>query len=273
MRIAVTSDLHYDPKGRLTHPSLVRALAEDIAADHPDALVLAGDLAHGRRGFEECLRCFDNIRVPLAVIAGNHDIWADEEEGHSSEQLWENILETTTRLHGALWLEKENLILGKTGIVGSLAWYDYSAVDPLIAANDDFIESMKSSLNSDGNWIEWNRSDRIFAKELNQAMLQRLQGLAADPGISDIVVVTHVPVVEQQIVRKPQDWRWGLSNAYFGNLTLGREVLKEPKLRAIVSGHTHAGKQVCVTRNNLSDVDVRVVDSDYGAPAYTMLDL
>jgi hypothetical protein len=79
--------------------------------------------------------------------------------------------------------------------------------------------------------------------------------------------------VEEQIVRKPQDRRWGLSNAYFGNLTLGREVMKQPKVRAIVSGHTHVGKEVRVARNDLSDVDVRVIDSDYGSPAYTMLTL
>jgi 3',5'-cyclic AMP phosphodiesterase CpdA len=273
VRIAITSDLHYDPKGRLTKPLLIQGLAGQIAAEEPDAVILAGDLAHGRRGFEECLSCFTTIRVPLAVIAGNHDIWADEEEGYSSDELWGHILERTTRQHGALWLEKEKLVLGETGIVGSLAWYDYSAVDPSIGTNEDFLEAMKSSLNNDANWIDWDRNDRDFAKELNQAMLVRLQELAADPQIFNILVVTHVPIVEQQIVRKPQDRRWGLSNAYFGNLTLGREVMKQPKVRAIVSGHTHVGKQVRVTRDNLSDVDVRVIDSDYGSPAYTMLTL
>ncbi len=273
MHIAIASDLHYDPQGRLTHPSLIHALAEDIAEKQPDAVILAGDLAHGRRGFDGCLNCFSDIRSPLAVIAGNHDIWADREEGYSSEELWENILETTSRQHGALWLEKENLILGSTAIVGSLAWYDYSAVDPSVATNEEFLESMKSSMNNDGNWIDWSRSDRTFARELNQAMLVRLQQLSADQRICDIVVVTHVPVLEEQIVRKPLNRAWGLSNAYFGNLTLGRELLKEPKVRAIVSGHTHSGKQVSVARDNLRNVDVRVVDSDYGAPAYTMLTL
>jgi 3',5'-cyclic AMP phosphodiesterase CpdA len=273
VRIAITSDLHYDPKGHLTAPSLIQALAGQIAAGQPDAVILAGDLAHGRRDFEACLRCFTTIGVPLAVIAGNHDIWADEEEGHSSDELWEHLLETTTQQHGALWLEKENLVFGETGIVGSLAWYDYSAVDPSIATNDDFLESMKSSLNNDARWIDWNRSDRSFAKDLNEAMLVRLQQLAIDPQIRNIAVVTHVPIVEQQIVRKPQDRRWGLSNAYFGNLTLGHAVMKEPKVRAIVSGHTHFGKEVRVARINLSDVDVRVIDSDYGSPAFTMLTL
>jgi 3',5'-cyclic AMP phosphodiesterase CpdA len=273
VRIAITSDLHYDPRGRLTHPSLIHTLANRIAAGHPDAVILAGDLAHGRRGFDECLSCFTTIRVPLAVIAGNHDIWTDREEGYSSDELWEHILERTTRQHGALWLEKENLVLGETGIVGSLGWYDYSAVDPSIATNEDFLESTKSSLNNDANWIKWDRSDRSFAKELNQAMLVRLQQLETDPRIRNILVVTHVPIVEQQIIRKPQDWRWGLSNAYFGNLTLGHEVLKQSKVRAIVSGHTHLGKEVRVARNSLSDVDVRVVDSDYGSPAYTMVTL
>jgi hypothetical protein len=41
------------------------------------------------------------------------------------------------------------------------------------------------------------------------------------------------------MLRKPDDFDWGFSNAYFGNLTLGRQVLEtSKKVQAVVSGHT-----------------------------------
>ena len=46
-RIAVTGDLHYDPSGQLTPPRMIRALVEEIRAEKPDAVIMAGDLAHG----------------------------------------------------------------------------------------------------------------------------------------------------------------------------------------------------------------------------------
>ncbi len=47
------------------------------------------------------------------------------------------------------------------------------------------------------------------------------------------------------MLRKPDDFDWGFSNAYFGNLTLGRQVLEtSKKVQAVVSGHTHIGMQV-----------------------------
>jgi 3',5'-cyclic AMP phosphodiesterase CpdA len=273
MKIAIASDLHYDPRGHLTRPELVQALIHQIAASGPDLVVLAGDLAHGRHSFEECVRCFTQIDAPIAVLAGNHDIWEDTHERYTSEELWSHVLESVTLRQGGFWLEKQNFIFGEIGIVGSLAWYDYSAVDPSIEADLDFIQSVKSSLNNDGNWINWDRTDRSFAQELSRAMISRLRQLSEDPNIRDIIVITHVPIVEEQIVRKPGNREWGLSNAYFGNLTLGLEVLKAPKVRAIVSGHTHIGKRAVITRRNLASIDVRVVESDYGRPGYTLVSL
>ena len=75
------------------------------------------------------------------------------------------------------------------------------------------------------------------------------------------------------MVRKPGDERWGFSNAYFGNLTLGAGVLREPKVRAVVSGHTHAARRAEVRRPGGASVRAEVVGSDYGAPAFVLLDL
>lgn len=100
MRIAITSDLHYDPLGHLTAPEAVRALAREVAAVRPNLVVLAGDLGHGLAQFRACVACFAELGLPLAVLAGNHDVWRDEEAGVGSEALWQRELRAVTESLG-----------------------------------------------------------------------------------------------------------------------------------------------------------------------------
>lgn len=64
----------------------------------------------------------------------------------------------------------------------------------------------------------------------------------------------------------------GLSNAYFGNLTTGAAVARHGKVRAVVSGHTHCGRRATVVRDAAPSIDVRVVGSEYGRPAFVLVD-
>jgi predicted MPP superfamily phosphohydrolase len=298
MKIVITSDLHYDERGHLTSPGEVQEMVQKIAIERPSLVILAGDLSHGSKAFEGCLAAFRPLRVPLAVLAGNHDIWKDDTAGFSSEELWSYQLESITMRQRAIWLEKQNMVFGAIGVVGSMAWYDYSGVDPSMKTTSGFLHALRSAslawcdysdidlfqdsaldileplkvcFNNDATWIDWGRKDRDFASELRQGMLLRLRTLAQQEDIQKIVVVTHVPIVEEQMERKPDDSRWGLTNAYFGHLTLGAEVIKEPKVVAIISGHTHIGKQATLQRPGMPSIDVRVVEADYGMPGYTVL--
>jgi predicted MPP superfamily phosphohydrolase len=273
MKIVITSDLHYDNQGDLTSPGDVQEMVQKIAIERPNLVILAGDLSHGSKAFEACITAFQPLRVTIAVLAGNHDIWKDEAASFSSEELWGYQLESITMRQRAIWLEKQTMVFGSIGIVGSMAWYDYSGVDPKTHTPPDLLASLKTCFNNDATWIDWGRKDRDFARELRQGMLQRLSALAQQESIQKIVVVTHVPIVEEQMERRPDDSQWGLTNAYFGHLTLGEEVVKEPKVVAIISGHTHIGKQATRQRLGMPSIDVRVVEADYGIPGYTVLSL
>ena len=154
-----------------------------------------------------------------------------------------------------------------------MCWYDYSAVDPAIAISAADLGAMKHTLNNDARRMDWRRKDVDFAAELEKKLLQRLDAAEADPSISRVAVVTHVPLVEVQMTRKPDDPRWGTSNAYFGNLTTGRAVLTRPKVKAIISGHSHVGQQGVVSREGLGDVWTQVVPSDYGTPKFVIVDV
>lgn len=102
--------------------------------------------------------------------------------------------------------------------------------------------------------------------------MERTRQLEDDPTVHAVMVVTHVPIFRAQMLTKPGDRRWGISNAYFGNLTLGDRLIGIPKLRCVVSGHTHCGRDEIVERLGLPTLPVSVVASDYHRPAYVTID-
>jgi 3',5'-cyclic AMP phosphodiesterase CpdA len=272
MRIAITSDLHFDPRGNFTSPATIQALVRHIREEDPDAVLIAGDLAHGLRNFKECLSCFQGFEVPVGVIAGNHDLWRDPASGSGSLDLWRRHLPQVAKEMGFIWLEAESIFLSDTAIVGSLVWYDYSAIDRGFELSRNQIAELKARLVNDSVWIDWTFGDPEFAESLLRGLQERIHVAAVRPEVSKIFVATHVPILEGQMPRKA-DPVWGLSNAYFGNLTAGDAVLTEPKIRVIASGHTHVGRTGIVDRSNAPPVQYFVVPSEYGTPECLFIEL
>ena len=272
MRIAVTSDLHYDLEGHLTPPDAIEALARTIARERPDLLVLAGDLGHGLDNFRRCVASFQGVAPRVAVLAGNHDVWRDERLGHSSARLWEELLPEVCAELGVSWLEDDCLRLDGVAAVGSLAWYDYSGIDPEQAQHASLLPTLKPMLNNDATWIDWPHTDPEVAGRLGAALLARLDALEADPSVRSVAVFTHVPLLEGQMVRRRSNPNWGVSNAFFGNLTLGAQVSARPKVRLLVSGHTHFARDGALDRPS-GPLRFAVIGSDYGAPAHRSFDL
>jgi hypothetical protein len=85
--------------------------------------------------------------------------------------------------------------------------------------------------------------DQEAARIMRDALMERVQGLEDDPIVQAVMVVTHVPIFRAQKVTKPGDRRWAISNAYFGNPTLGDRLTRMSKLRRVVSRHTHCGRE------------------------------
>lgn len=269
--IAVTSDLHLDEAGHLTSREQLEQLSRAIARQGADALVLAGDLGTSLATFEACVSIFAGAAPRVLVLAGNHDLWRDVGAGLSSERLFFEALPRACERAGATWFEGGSVAVGDVRLVGSMAWYDYSAVDESAKAPDEVLAQAKRLLNNDAHRIDWGRSDGSFAAELAGPMLARLDEAEGDASVRATVLVTHVPLLEAQMVRKPGNSTWGLSNAYFGNLTAGRAALSRRKLAAVVSGHTHIARSSDVARPSMPAVRALVVGSDYGEPAHLTL--
>ncbi len=218
---------------------------------------------------------FRGIPGEIAVLAGNHDVWA--RENYSSQELWERFLPKAVENAGMIWLEETVWRCRTVAVVGSLAWYDYSAADPTLPSyRSGFFAALKGEYNMDAEYIDWSWSDREFAAKLGSALCERLLGIETDPGIHDALIITHVPIFEEQMLRKPENFDWGFSNAYFGNLTLGRQILEtSKKVKGVISGHTHIGIEAKVRRPGSSEeqsLSVSVLGSDYRMPMCLVID-
>jgi predicted phosphohydrolase len=269
-KIVITSDLHLG----ITTAATLRTLVSTVATESPDLTVLAGDIGEGLPNFVGCLKIFAQLPGEVAVLAGNHDVWA--RANYSSQELWEKRLPEAVQAAGMLWLEGTVWQHGGLAVAGSLAWYDYSAADPTLPPYPpEIFAERKGYYNADARYVHWPWSDQEFAARLGHALCERLRRLEADASVRNVVVVSHVPLFDEQMLRKPHDPHWGFSNAYFGNLTLGQQVLQMSKVRAVVSGHTHIEREGQVKRPGASEghaVSVSVLGSDYYAPVYLVID-
>ncbi|MBX3063393.1 MAG: metallophosphoesterase [Anaerolineae bacterium] len=274
MRIVITSDLHYQQR----HPhtdSVIRQFVEKLADLKPDCLIIGGDIGEGVSNFDQMLVLLRVVDCPRLVLAGNHDLWVypqDAEHGITSDKLWLDILPRLTREHGAIWLEGENWIRDGVGICGTIGWYDFTARDPSIAMSIEEYASNKKMFVNDGIRLKWDRNDVDFAEEIGEAFSGRLQALDNDSSVREILVVTHVPAFEEGIIRKSGNIGWNISNAYFGNLTLGTRILASSKVHRVISGHTHVGVEATIL-GTARPIEMQVIGADYGKPAYVLIEI
>lgn len=154
-----------------------------------------------------------------------------------------------------------------------MAWYDCSAIDPRFASEPpQAIVRNEAAFVNDARMIDWPRSDVDLAERLRRGVEQRLEALERDTTFDRAIVVTHVPVFEAQMSRKPGDERLGRSNTYFGHLTLGEVIRRFAKVTDVVSGHTHWERDGRVERPDMSPIRTRVLGSVYGTPAWVLVE-
>ncbi len=271
MRILITADLHYRPSQR----EAFVAFADWAQRQEPDCLVVAGDVGHPLRLFERALQLFAGLDCPRLLLAGNHDLYRGE---HDSRTLWEQALPQATRDEGFIWLEDEVVVLPVDGaqkpgfseeagllerqlaIVGTMGWYDYSARALHLGYDDATLRAMKRLVNHDADYIDWPWSDVAMARYLARGFAGRLRCAADNRAVSQVLVVTHVPIFEQAVPDYPESEFWSLMRAYAGNFTLGELVRRMPKVTHVVSGHIH--RAGCWTvPGDFGPIDVRLVGS------------
>ena len=266
-RIIVTSDIHLG----ITKPDVVETLIKDISTLKPDALAVAGDLGEPLQNFNAALDALQRLGIPTAIVPGNHDIW-NRNHQIPSRELWDVRLPEEVMKRGFAYLERESILVDDIAIVGTLAWYDYSAASPSQPCAIEEYARLKGEFCGDALFVDWSWDDLQFCKTIEGPFVERLNAAQRDRDVRSILVVTHSPIFDEQIARKPGNERWSFSNAYYGNITFGDIVRKYGKVRHVVSGHTHAGREGLV-KTASGEIIVTTLDSQYGKPVFMTVDL
>jgi 3',5'-cyclic AMP phosphodiesterase CpdA len=268
MKLAVTSDLHLP----ITSAQTIAELGEVMGRFEPDALVVAGDLAETLADLDRCMSILrSSVDCPVWVLVGNHDVWVRDEA--NSHRLWQEVLPERVQRAGYYWLEGRSFAVGDVAVSGTIAWYDYSAADPGIQATAQTFADNKRYFNNDALLIDWEWSDPQFAALVAKPFLTELDRLEADDAVRRTVVITHVPVFECQMYRRPDNRDWAFSNAYFGNLTLGGEIVQRRKVGYVISGHTHVERHGCVQRPDGGTIEAWLLGSEYRRPTWLGLSI
>lgn len=244
MKIIFTADLHYPT----TDIQTMRAFIAQIQEEKPDVIILGGDLGESLKSPEWFLTCVEEFTslfdIPVLVLAGNHDLWTDGVP--NSRHLWTTMLPELTKRAGAIWLEGGNHYAGPIAIVGSYLHYDYTAADKIGHAaglTEKFWETNKKRICNDARYLVGLPSDVEFAREIGEPFKDRLEEAQLRPEIKEIIVATHVPIVDEQVTRNPHDYSWAMGTPYFGCLSYDHWVDVCSKISHLVCGHNHRYKE------------------------------
>ena len=267
MRILITADLHYRPSERESYVDF----ADWVRAQAPDTMIIAGDLGHPLRLFRRVLQLFADLDCPKWVLPGNHDVYKGE---HDSRTLLETALPQTALEEGFGWLEEDLVVseASKVGIVGTMAWYDYSSHAPHLVYDDADYRALKRLVNHDADYVDWPWSDVAVARFLQRRFAARLASLVDNPAVDRIVVVTHVPIFPEVLPNHPESEFYSLLRTYLGNFTLGELVRQQPKVTHVVSGHIHHHGHWTIAGEH-GPIDFQLVGSHRAAPAAVVLEL
>lgn len=242
MRIVLTSDLYHTASNL---PALAD-LIDRIRRESPDVLLIAGNLGEPVEPFTWMLERFAALDCARGLVTGNRDVWSRGQD-MSSQEWWEQDLPSLLERRNFVWLERENLVLGRVGICGTTGWYDYSGRDPKLGYTVEQYQELKGLVSDDARYVNWPWSDRDFASQLHEGFSERLQALELDREIDHILVLTHFPVFKDALSGMDGDIRWRFGAAYAFNLTLGRVIAPRNKVRHVVSGHSRLAGQWEIT--------------------------
>ena len=170
-----------------------------------------------------------------------------------------------TERWGGIWLEDTTIRCGNLAVLGSLAWYDYTADPNYQRGRDNYYWNLKKKVSNDAECIDWKYNDIQVSNMLRASLENRMTRLSQIAGVEQVMVITHVPVYARQM---PYGSHVDQAMAFYGSYKTGDMLGKFPKLRYIVSGHTHRGAE-----DTVAGINMRVVDSHYGAPAIERIDI
>ncbi|MEW5948375.1 MAG: metallophosphoesterase [Thermodesulfobacteriota bacterium] len=245
MKIAFTSDIHTDvsPENERVPEIQVPILLRES----PDIFIVCGDVSADQRHFEGTLKKYGRLTCPKLVVAGNHDLWVENEEENSIEK-YRYTLPKLAKENRFIYLGFEPYVTGNVGFVGTCGWYDYSFRNE--GLNGEIPEHAYKTKKFGGRrWMDavycnWSSmEDAEVAGIMNESLKRQI--VKVEDAVDHIVVVLHhVPF--RELLTYKNDPSWDFLNAFTGNTKTAEIIRASSKVRVVLYGHTHERKEQTV---------------------------
>ncbi len=264
MRIAAVSDIHARSNG--LDAELLQKIRERVTTLNPDVFVIAGDMNHQLHELEKSLSMIHIDCCPNLYVAGNHDVWFEEELGIGTLEKYSNMINDACKSSGFIHLPNEYFITDSVAFVGSIGWYDYSFRRKEL---DIPLECYEMKQYRDAYWrdlysIDWTLTDKEATEFLNKKLRYDLESLPES--VENVVYVSHhLPFKEltQYRDRLP----WDFFSAFMGATSTGDILRNDERVILTISGHSHIRN--FLKMEGLSAITVPV---GYGRPSNDNLD-
>jgi 3',5'-cyclic AMP phosphodiesterase CpdA len=256
------SDLHVDVAG---NAAFAQELADLAASDHPDVVVIAGDVCNGTGRLAATLRLFAGAAPHRIYVPGNHELWALGPGEPEARERYFQELPRIAREAGFHPLVTDPLVVGDVGFVGTMGWYDYSFTGPeegwsqaeLATKSHDGLEWM------DRRFVRWKGTDGrpLGDPEVLELMVEDLRDQIeslADAPLRTIVLVTHHLGFPSLVPPVFVDGHLKFFRAFLGSRRLGEAVRSDLRVSLALAGHVHS-----VRRAQEGPIDARTCPTGY----------
>jgi putative phosphoesterase len=244
MRIACLTDLHidYGPLNKQVLPYL----AAEIERAAPDAVAIAGDIATDLQTLGVTLKALSGLARTAVFVPGNHDVWCRIGEGPMkpgcSGRKYAQEIRVACEGAGFRYLPNQPIVVNGVGFAGTIGWYDYSFRSPELEQRVS-LDDYRSKRCGQNVWYDvvcadWGASDEEIAARMEQDLARDMALVAAENVRAIICVTHHVPF--RRCVEYKGFIGWDFFSAYMGSEGLGRIMLEQPLVRAVLFGHTHS---------------------------------
>ncbi|MFW9849791.1 MAG: metallophosphoesterase [Candidatus Thorarchaeota archaeon] len=258
MRIAAISDIHIRSDGK--DEALIQAINQKLEDISPDVLIIAGDISHDIYLLEETLMKLKISDAACLYVAGNHDVWFEEEKGLGSLRKYSTLIGEACERAGFQHLPDHPLIKDDIAFVGSLGWYDYSFKrDDLDISEETYADKhWKEFYWRDYYTIDWSYTDEEVTALFNSKLQYDLDILPNQ--VSKIVYVSHhLPFKSLTLYR--DSLPWDFFSAFMGSESTGNLLLNDERVILTISGHSHIRKKV-----EINGLTAMTVPLGYGRP-------
>ena len=150
-------------------------------------------------------------------------------------------------------LDEKPEIINGIGFAGNCSWYDYSFAPSEAPPRSSYEKKIFRGhiIWNDLHFVRLGKTDGEYTNELIRKLEVDIQGLESE--VERIIAVTHHIGFIEMLTSREDFPGWNFCNAFMGNFRLGDMLLRHPKVRCHICGHTH--NQKVVRKNHLVSVN------------------